>query len=118
MAAFTRRQQMWLVIALTFATLLKLYLAIATEGTTDVEGFLEQLIKIRELGVGAYRTRGFFNNPFNHPPPMIYVLRALGYLSELSTVPFKFWLRFVPIVGGLVSFFIASRLLGERKDRF
>jgi hypothetical protein len=109
---------MWVLAAVTFATLLKLYLALRTNGTTDIEGFLEQLIKIRELGVGAYRIRGFFNNPFNHPPPMIYGLRALGYLTDVSGLPFKFWLRVVPTIAGIGSFFIASRLLGARKDRF
>jgi len=118
MTSLTRRQWMWLLAALTVATSLKLYLAIATNGTTDVDGFIDQLIKIRELGVGAYRVRGPFNNPFNHPPPMIHVLKVLGYVSELSAIAFKFWLRLLPILACIGSFFIVSRLLGERKDRF
>jgi Glycosyltransferase family 87 len=118
MSSLTGRQQIWLVASLIFATLLKIYLAATTEGTTDIEGFMDQLIKVRELGVGAYHLRGFFNNPFNHPPPMIRVLMALGYLSDVSGVPFKFWLRFLSIAGGIGSVFILWHFLRQRKDRF
>jgi len=67
----TPRQYCFLLIALTTSTLIKLYLAIATHGSTDVDGFTDHLLKIRQLGVGAYHVRGAFDNPFNSPPPMI-----------------------------------------------
>jgi len=118
MTGLTRSQRMWLMAALVLATAIKLYLSIKTNGTTDVEGFIDQLLKIREMGVEAYRVRGPFNNPFNHPPPMIYGLRALGYLTHVTGVPFKFWLRLAPIVGGIVSFFVTARLLRGTRDRF
>jgi hypothetical protein len=44
-----------LVVALACATLIKLYLALATHGSIDIGGFLDHLQKVRELGVGAYR---------------------------------------------------------------
>lgn len=118
MRSLTPRQRMWLLAALTIATLIKLYLAVRTDGTTDIDGFIDQLIKVREMGAGAYRVRGIFNNPFNHPPPMIHVLKALGYVSESSGLPFKFWLRLFAIVGGTGSFFIVWRLFRDRKDQF
>ena len=118
MSFLNPRKQMLLLAALTLATSIKIYLAVATAGTTDVDGFLDQLFKAREFGAGAYRVRGLFNNPFNHPPPMIHVLKALGYASRVSALPFKFWLRLLPIIAGIGSFFIVWRLLGDRKDRF
>jgi hypothetical protein len=44
----------WLWVALAFATLIKLYLALYTHGSLDVAGFRDHLDKIHELGVGAY----------------------------------------------------------------
>ena len=81
----------WLWVALAFATLIKLYLALYTHGSLDVAGFRDHMDKIHELGVGAYRVRGAFDNPFNSPPPMIHVIKFWGWLSQFA--PFGFWLR-------------------------
>jgi|GEM_PF-1400592 len=118
MRGLTPRQRMWLVAALIFATLIKLYLAATTIGTTDIDGFWDQLVKAQELGAGAYRVRGPFNNPFNHPPPMIHVLKALGYVTRVSGISFRFWLRLVPIAASLGVFFIVWQLVRDRKDQF
>ena len=116
--SLTPRQRIWLIAALTFATLIKLYLAATTHGSTDVDAFTDQLLKVRELGVGAYHVRGIFENPFNHPPPMIHVLKALGFITDVSRLPFGFWLRLLPILASIGSFFLVWRLLRDRKDLF
>src|SRR5688572_31766244 len=82
-----------LVIAVVCATLVKLYLALAPPGSLDVAAFLDHLHKVREFGVGAYRIRGAFNNPFNSPPPMIHVISFWGWLADSTSLPFRFWLR-------------------------
>jgi hypothetical protein len=114
----TRNQRIWVITALTLATLIKLYLASTTHGTTDVDGFTDQLIKIRELGVGTYHIRGIFNNAFNHPPPMIHVLKALGFIADITGWPFRFWLRLLPTLADIGSVLLMWRLLQNRKDRF
>lgn len=99
------------VIALSFATLLKLYLALTSEGSLDTAAFLDHLQEIRSLGVGAYLVRGAFNNPFNSPPPMIHVIRLWGWLAETTGIPFRFWLRFPSVMADLGSFFLVIRWL-------
>jgi len=101
----------WLWVALAFATLIKLYLALYTHGSLDVAGFRDHLDKIHELGVGAYRVRGAFDNPFNSPPPMIHVIKFWGWLSQFA--PFGFWLRLPGILADICSFFLVSRLLAK-----
>ena len=99
------------VIALSFATVLKLYLALASAGSLDTAAFLDHLQKIRSLGVGAYLVRGAFNNPFNSPPPMIHVIRLWGWLADTTGIPFRFWLRFPSAMADLGSFFLVFRWL-------
>ncbi len=100
-----------LAIALGCATLLKLYLALAPEGSLDTAGFLDHLQKIRSLGVGAYLVRGAFNNPFNSPPAMIHAIRLWGWLADTTGIPFRFWLRLPSVLADLGSFFLVARWL-------
>jgi hypothetical protein len=100
-----------LAIALVCATLLKVYLALAPEGSLDTAGFLDHLQKIRSLGVGAYLIRGAFNNPFNSPPAMIHVIRLWGWLADTSGIPFRFWLRLPSVLADLGSFVLVARWL-------
>lgn len=108
----------WIFAALIFSTLVKLYLALFTQGTTDVDAFADHLAKVREFGVRAYHYRGAFDNPFNSPPPMLHVLKMLGYVTDTAGIAFGFWLRLLPILAGVGSFFVAWRLLKDRKDLF
>lgn len=100
-----------LVIALTCATLVKLYLALASQGSLDTAGFLDHLHKIRALGVGAYRIRGAFDNPFNSPPPMIHIIRFWAWLAESSGIPFRFWLRLPSVLADVGTFLLVARWL-------
>ena len=118
MRSLTPRQRLWLIAALAFATLIKLYLAARTHGTTDVDAYTEQLINIREFGAGTYYIRGAFGNPFNHPPPMLHVLKALGFLADISGLPFRFWLRLFPTLADIGSVMLVAKLLENHKDRF
>jgi hypothetical protein len=118
MRSLTPRQRLLLIAALTLTTLIKLYLAAKTHGTTDVDAYTEQLNNVREFGAGTYYIRGSFGNAFNHPPPMIHVLKALGFLADISGVPFSFWLRLLPTLADIGSVLLVSRFLENRKDRF
>jgi uncharacterized membrane protein len=100
-----------LFIALACATVIKLYLAYVTPGSLDVPGFYDHLQKIQELGVGAYRVRGAFNNPFNHPPAMIHLFRFWGWLTDTTPLPFRFWVRLPSILADIGSFILVARLL-------
>jgi hypothetical protein len=104
----SQRKLLWAAIAV--ATAIKLYLALTTTGSLDVAGFSDHLDKLRQFGVGAYRIRGAFNNPFNSPPPMIHVIRLWGWLTENTALPFGFWLRLIPTVADVGTVLIASRL--------
>jgi len=100
-----------LLIALVCATLLKIYLALAPAGSLDTAGFLDHLQKIRALGVGAYRVRGAFNNPFNSPPAMIHVIRLWGWLADNIGIPFRFWLRLPSVLADVGTVLLVSRWL-------
>lgn len=100
--------------ALAAATAAKLWLALTTAGTIDAAGFADHLAKIEQLGgLGAYRVRGAFNNPYNHPPFMIHTLKAMGWLAQTTPLPFPFWLRFPSVLADVGSFLITCRLLGR-----
>ena len=55
--------------------------------------------------------RGAFNNPFNSPPPMIYVIRFWGWLADVSGLPFRFWLRFPSILADIGTVLVLARWL-------
>src|SRR5882762_11014615 len=95
------------IFSIGLATLLKLYLAATTTGTLDVAGFTDQLEKIRAFGgIGVYYVRGAFNNPFNHPPFMIHLLKLLGFLSDSTGISFRFWLRLLPSLADIGSLIV------------
>lgn len=108
----------WLLAALALSTLVKLYLALFSHGTTDVDAFKDHLDKVREYGVNAYHYRGAFDNPFNSPPPMVHVIKLWGWLADFTGLSFGFWLRLFPIIAGIGIFFIAWRMLRDRADLF
>ena len=101
-----------LTAALVFG--LKLYLALTTEGSADVAGFADHLDKIQTLGgIGTYYTKGPYNNPFNSPPFIIYLLRGLGYLAKITHVWFPFWLRLPAIMADVGSLILVRSLLAR-----
>lgn len=100
-----------IVGALIGATVFKLYLALATQGSLDADGFLDHLQKIRELGVGAYNVRGAFNNPFNSPPPMIHLIKLWGWLADSTGIRFQFWLRLPSILADIGTFVLVASFL-------
>src|SRR5947207_1263342 len=100
-----------LILALGAATIIKLYLAVSTQGSLDALGFLDHLQKIRELGIGAYRVRGAFNNPFNSPPAMIHMIKLWGWLADSTGLRFQFWLRLPSILADTGTFILVALFL-------
>jgi hypothetical protein len=94
-----------LCLALVLATLIKLYLAFFTQGSFDVLLFQGHLANVQKFGVSVYHTEGYLYNPFNHPPPMIHLMKFWGWLSQ-SGIPFRFWLRLSSILADIGSFFL------------
>lgn len=114
MAATGISQQRWrlaLLLAASLAFIFKLWLALFTEGTLDVAAFADHLAKIEELGVGAYHVTGAFNNPFNSPPFIIHFLKALGWLTGATNLPFAFWLRLPCILADAGSLSLVYKIL-------
>jgi hypothetical protein len=103
-----------LILVLAFATAIKLSLALFTQGSFDLLLYKGHLLKIQELGVGAYRAEGFYFNPFNHPPLMIHLLRFWGWLSQFG-LAFGFWLRLPSVLADVGSVFLVWHWLGELK---
>jgi hypothetical protein len=109
----TRAERVAVLCAATVAFLFKSALALYTEGTLDAAAFADHLAKIREFGVGVYTVGGAFNNPFNNPPFVIHLLRATGWLTDATGLPFAFWLRFPSIVADAASLYLVWKLLAR-----
>jgi hypothetical protein len=101
-----------LILSVTFAAALKLHLAITTLGSPDVLGYQDYLVKIRSFrGVGPYYAGGAYDNPFNVPPLNIPVIRCMGWLADLTGLPFRFWLRLPCIFADIGSLLLVWALL-------
>jgi hypothetical protein len=113
----SRRWILLILAAASCALGLKLFLAVTTAGSIDVAGFSDQLAKIKELGgIGAYHALGKFGNPLNHPPFMIHVIKAMGYMAEHTVLPFSFWLRLPATLADTGSLFLVWKIL-ERSQQ-
>ncbi|HEY0082466.1 MAG TPA: hypothetical protein VGB61_06730 [Pyrinomonadaceae bacterium] len=110
----SRNWRVAVAVAAALAFLFKLYLALYTQGTLDAAAFADHLVKIEALGgVGAYRVSGAFNNPFNSPPFIIHFLKALGWLTHSTALPFAFWLRLPCILADACSLLLVWKLLAR-----
>lgn len=107
-----------LVYAISAATALKLAIAYTTYGSTDVvywDMFLEGYRRFG--GLALYRREllfpGRFNEVFNHPPFMIFVLRVIGEAQAITRLPFPFLLRVPPIVADVGSVALVAGILAR-----
>jgi Mannosyltransferase (PIG-M) len=113
--ALSYKWKVVLVTAVVAAFFLKLYLALKTDGSLDVPGFQDWLLKIQEFGIlETYHHIGKFNNPFNHTPFISRLLEAIGFLTEKTGLPFKFWLRLPAILADVGSVVLVSKILELR----
>ncbi len=115
----SKRQRIILLTALTVATLAKAFLALKASETLDSNAYVEFLNVISERGgLALYEFRGSFNNPFIFPPGIIHLITALGWISSATGLPLKFWLRLLPSLADVGSFFVIWHLLRGQKDLF
>jgi len=99
------------IIATTVACLLlKLLLAAKTYGTNDVYRFEAFTAASRYFGAFIYRAIP----DFNHPPSMIHLLLVIGWLSNVTGLPFSFWLRVPGILADAASVWVLWKILGTR----
>jgi len=113
----TRNRRIALLAAAALAFLFKTALALHTQGTLDAAASADYLARIEQYGgIGVYRIGGAFNNPFNNPPFTIHFLKALGWLTGATGLPFAFWLRFPSILADAFSLYLVWKLL-ERSSR-
>jgi len=107
-----------LIAAVAIASLVKLYLALKTRGSPDVLGYEDYLTKINSLGgIGPYYAGGAYDNPFNVPPLNIPVIRAMGWLADLTGLPFRFWLRLPCIFADIGSLLLVWSLLKNQAGK-
>ena len=81
----------WLYLAVAVGAGMRIFLALASEGTLDVEIWQAHAKTLMEVGVVDYYRGGSFT--FNHPPPMGLAASALLALSESSGLGFPLLLR-------------------------
>jgi len=95
--------------AALFSFICKVLLAWNTFGTNDNYAWERFSFWARFLGAGVYRA----TPDFNHPPPMIYVLRLIGWLTDTTGVFFPFWMRLPAILADAGSVWIVWRILAS-----
>jgi hypothetical protein len=104
-------QQVWLkyiVRATATAFAIKIYLALTTYGTNDVLSW-ELFLTTSRLydGMGLY----YRVEQFNHPPFVIHLLSFLGFLRDLTGIPFPFWLRLPAIFADVAAVILVWKIL-------
>lgn len=112
-------QRIVLLLAVTSAALLKFFMAITWPDSPDSLAFFEFYKYLQQhTAITIYQFRGYHNNPFNFPPVMIYVIRGLGDIAKASGLPYRFWLRMMPSIADIGSFFLVCRILNFRREYF
>jgi hypothetical protein len=105
-----------IIVAAALVLITKLYLAIFTLGSNDVVTNQSFLSHIRQFGaIGTYQRPGVYGDPFNHPPFIIHFLRLLGFLGDVSPLPFSFWFRLPAIIADIGSLYLLSKLKIDRR---
>jgi hypothetical protein len=114
-----------LVLAACSALVLKIFIALATYGSTDVLLFEADLATLQQTdGVTLYRDgirTAWCGNvgqqscpPFNHPPFVINVLNTWVALAPISGLPFRFWLRVTCALADLGTLVLLANLPRSR----
>jgi hypothetical protein len=96
------------LVAALLALAAKIVLASSTYGSSDVRSFL--YFFRRDALTGPTSVYAMVKD-FNHPPPMLYVLRAIHGLSETTGIPFQFWIRLPAILADLGTILVLARVL-------
>jgi hypothetical protein len=113
------------VLAALAAFLVKTAIALSTYGSTDVLIFEADLAKLRRDGAVALYREGIRTEwcgqngqrpcpQFVHPPFIVHALEGWAFLSQISGLPLRFWLRFTCAVADVGSFALLVRLLSRR----
>ncbi len=104
----------WLAVLTAVATLaglLKIVLALSTIGTDDVIAWEQFAATIHQFGgLKLY----YMIDRFNHPPFMVHVLQSMSLLTDLTGVPFPFWLRLPAILADIGTVILIWHLLGAQ----
>ncbi len=106
----SRRWKLAILFVAAAALAFKIVLALRTYGTNDVYRYELFLVWSRPLGVQLYKAAW----DFNHPPSMIYALRAIGWLAQVTGLPFQFCLRLPGILADAGSLWLVWKLAGDR----
>lgn len=113
------------VIAVSFA--LKIALAVSTYGTNDALTWEANIEKIHTDGAlalyrdGAVPTHGgerFSKQQFSHPPFMVRVITAWGWLADRTGFPMRFWIRLTCSLADVASVILLLRILNALHMRF
>lgn len=97
---FLKSNGAWFKAVLIISVLIRLYLAIFTQGTYDLDLWQRHMKEINRIGViGHYNATSEETPPYNHPPVISAVAAAVFSLSESLHIPFKVFFRllFTPV---------------------
>ena len=94
MFEFLKHNGMWFKIVIIISVLVRLYLAILTEGTYDVEIWNKHISVINKIGlIEYYKTTQGSERAYNHPPAISSFITGILHVGDLLRIPFKIIFR-------------------------
>ncbi len=112
---FFLRPGAWFCFALALGAVIRFYLVVFTEGTTDVAIWEQHAAGVRSLGlIGYYHANGYMN----HPPFIGWVEGFLLGVAQATGIPFKILLRAPFALFDAGTMLVLLRLLSDKPWRF
>ena len=105
----------WFWLVLSIGALIRVYLAVATDGTADAIFWERHAIGVSEKGLVAY----YHENPMaNHPPFISYAAALAWRFAKATGTPFKIWLRLPFAIVDFGSMLLLLAIFQEKTWRF
>lgn len=112
---FVKRNGMWFKVVLIISILVRLYLAIFTEGTYDIDIWGRHIAGINKTGLIGYYNATYGNDGLNnHPPAISSFMVWISYAGGLLHTPFKIIFRlFFTSLDFVIAFYILKILINN-----
>ena len=105
----------WFWLLLAVGAIIRIYLAVFTQGSSDVDIWAQHASGVSEKGLIAY----YHDNPLaNHPPFIGYAEALVLRLANATDTPFRIWLRLPFVAFDFGSTLLLLVILGQEKRRF
>lgn len=107
------REKRWLALLALMGLVTRVWLAATTPGSTDVKRWRHWAALAEE---GSYRQIYEDERPiWNHPAPVLVLLKVVSRVSAVTGLPFRFALRLVPSLADVANVLLVYALVRRRR---